>query len=113
MLAPSPFPLILPLPPSTIRRHKEEAKKILGDRHYDDLDQTISDLMDGGQFRSMAEKKCGPRVYCGSKSPSDESDWDGRAALNMDKKENRLKLPPYKGRYYQELFTDRPGNYRV
>ena len=89
---------------STIRRHEEEAKKTLGDRLYADLDQMIYDLMDGGRYQAMAEKTAGPQVHGGS--------VEREGALNREQKENRLKLPPYRGRYFHEIFNDGRWGYR-
>lgn len=62
---------------------------------YADLDQMIYDLMDGGRYYNMASTKYGSQVHSGSME---------RNSLNMDLKENRLNLPPYRGKYFHEIF---------
>lgn len=82
---------------STIRRHEEEAKQFLGERLYGELDQMIYDLMDGGRYYNMASVKHGLQVHSGN--------MERARSLNVDEKENKLKLPPYKGKLLHEIFS--------
>ena len=88
---------------STIRRHEEEARQILGDRLYYDLDQMIFELMDEGKFNSMALRKSGTQVHSGNMTRT--------TSINSDLKENRLGLPPFKGKYFHEVFGYGRGDY--
>jgi hypothetical protein len=87
----------------TIRRHEEEAKKILGDRLYYDLDVMIVEHMDEAKFHHSACLKNGPQVHSGSMSRT--------ISINSDEKDNRLGLPPFRGKYYHELFGCGRGEY--
>lgn len=63
----------------------------------------IFDLMDGGRYYSMANIRNGPQVHSGNVERS--------ISLNMEEKESKLKLPPYKGKYFHEIFGYGRGDY--
>ena len=87
----------------TIRRHEEEAKEILGERLYYDLDQMIFDLMDGARFDSTCVTMNGPQVHSGRRTIE--------FVINQDLKENKHNLPLFMGKYYHEIFGYGLGDY--
>lgn len=80
-----------------------EAKEILGERLYRDLDQMIYDLMDGGRFYNTASLMSGPLVVSGGMNRKD--------SVNEDHYSNRHDIPPFTGKYYHEIFGLRRGDY--
>ena len=80
-----------------------EAKKILGDKLYWDLDEMIYKLLDGGTFLELTAKKNGPTIYQGFIS----RDY----ATCVDDADDKGDLPPYRGQYYHEIFGLGKGNY--
>ena len=63
----------------------------------------ISDLMDGAEFHVMAADKHGSQINGGVRV------HDKSLSLNLDEKENRLKLPPFRGKHFHEIFGDPDG----
>ena len=92
---PSPSPSPSP-PHSTIRRHAVEAKQILGERLYVDLDMMIYENMDRARYPNSVVHKVGEQVICAA--------LEKDTSLNAEVKENKVKLPPFKGRYYHDIF---------
>lgn len=54
--------------------------------------------MDGSRYYNMATTKLGPQVHSGN--------MDRSVSVNMDQKENRLKLPPFRGKYFHQIFSE-------
>ena len=63
----------------------------------------IYELMDESKFQPMAILKHGPQVHSGSMSR--------KISINSDDKDNRLGLPPFRGKYYHEVFGYGRGEY--
>lgn len=88
---------------STIKQHVLEAKEILGERLYNDLDHMICDLMDGTRFYPSAMLMRGPLVASGGVRK--------KGTLNEDQLDCRHRLPPFTGKYYHEIFGLGRGDY--
>ena len=81
---------------STIKRHEEEAKQILGEKFYSNLNIIIYNLMDGSTYLNLTSEKNGPTVYQGMIARN--------YAENIDSMQDKSKAPCFQGKYYHDIF---------
>ena len=74
----------------------EEAKKILGEEVFAQLDQLVYNLLDRSTFLSLTEEKYGAMVFTGS--------IRRQSGMNKDTVKDKTSVPPFRGQMYQELF---------
>ena len=80
-----------------------EAKAILTERLYADLDKMINDLLDAEKFFNLAPMMHGPSIVLGG--------TEKEGAVNEENVTSRHCLPVFTGKYYHELFEMKPGEY--
>lgn len=87
----------------TIKRQDFEARKILGEKIFEDLDHLIYSLMDGSTFLNLTSEKNGPTIYQGMITRN--------YAENVDHMKDKTVMPTFKGKFYHELFGAGPSRY--
>ena len=80
-----------------------EAKKILGDKLYWELDEMIYKLLDGATFLELTARKNGSTICQGVIS----RDY----GVVPDETTDKSPQPPYRGQHYHEIFGLGKGHF--
>lgn len=89
---------------STIKGKQEDALKIIGKAAYNELENTIFQLLDQQNFKTAASHKFSNRVHNDTVQKT--------ASVKLHELERSL-VPPYRAKTYRDLIGRSPGGYHV
>lgn len=89
---------------STIKGKEEDALKIIGKKAYDELENTIFQLLDQQNFKTAASHKFSNRVH---------NDTVQKTAAVKLYELDRSMVPPYRAKTHREIFGRSPGGLHV